>query len=470
LVNFLQPVWLYTMLGVAVPIAIHLWNVQQGKILKVGSVALLTKDAVTTTSRIKLHELLLLLLRCLFIILLSLLLAQPQWHGNNNRQQGWVLVDKNNAQQTYTHYKQQIDSLLQAGFKLHYFNAGFETADVQQLSNTINDSAVTNYWSTLQQLQHTAGAQIPLYIFTNAYIKNIAGNRPAATPNIHWASYAPGDTASYIAGNYSLLGDSIMVVTAHTAAGGTYNTYNPVNKALAGTTGYDTSTWNITIYTKTYTADAAYIKAAVDAIKQVSNRKIALTIAANALQLPRHNHWLFWLSADTIPAWVTSQNIFKYAEGKTENVQSWIKLGEDATESTRPVALHKRIADTGHGYTKIIWADGYGNALLAETKQGVYRFFSRFDASWNDLPWSSNFPQVIYSLLFAGNDVSLNADDKRLVTGKQLQPLINQNKTNVQPSTAGTDASPLFWLLAFAIFFIERIIALRAKKERAYVQ
>lgn len=457
------------MLAVAIPIAIHLFNVQQGKILKVGSVALLTKNAVTTTSRIKLHQLLLLLLRCLFIILLALMLAQPRWQGNS-KQQGWVLLDKNNAQQTYTHYKQQVDSLLQAGCQLHYFNTGFATADVQQLSDTTKDSSVTNYWSTLLQLQHTAGTQVPLYIFTNAYVKNIAGNKPAATLNVHWYTYQPGDTATYNAGGYALQGyDSTMVVTAHTAAGATYNTYKPVKKAFAGEAKFDTSTWYISIYTKTYMADAAYIKAAVDAIKQVSNRKIVVTVTANALQLPRHNDWLFWLSVDTIPNNVTSQNIFKYVEGKTENVQSWVRPGGNATENIKPVALHKHIADTGYWYSKIIWTDGYGNALLAETNPGVYQFFSRFDASWNDLPFSSCFPQVMYSLMFADGDASLNTSDKRVVDDKQLQPHTAPGNTTMQTAKAGVDASPLFWLLAFIMFFMERIIALSAKKERAYV-
>jgi len=450
------------MLGVAIPIAIHLWNVQQGKILKVGSTALLTKDAVKTTSRIKLHDLLLLLLRCLFIILLSLLLAQPRWQGNTNKQQGWVLIDMNGGQQAYAHYKRQADSLLSAGYELRFFNPGFAKADVKQLDSTGKDTVETNYWATLQQLTHTAGSERPLYIFTNAYIKNVSGNRPAATPNVHWYSYNPADTATYTAGTYATQGDSAIVITAHTSSAGIYNTYN----IAAHNSNADTSTLNLTIYTKNYITDAGYVKAAVEAIKQFTRRKIVITPVSSAAQIPAQQQWLFWLADEVVPANIKAQNILVYADGKAENVQTWLASKTNETSNYMPVSLHKRIAATGTT-DSAIWIDGYGNSLLAKNNKGQYIFYSHFNAAWNELPWSSEFPQMMYALLLPNDNETLFASDKRVLDDKQLQPQVSTLKAGTQPTT-GTDASPLFWLLAFIIFFVERIIALRAKKERVY--
>lgn len=464
MVNFLQPVWLYTMLGVAVPIAIHLFNIQQGKILKVGSVALLAKNAAATTSRLKLHQLLLLLLRCLFIILLALVLAQPRWQGNSAKQQGWVLLDSNYARQTYAHYKQPVDSLLAAGCQLHYFNAGFAMANVKQLAANDKDALQTNYWATLQQLQKAAGAQTPLYIFTNAYIKNIAGNRPAAMPNVHWYSYAPGDTLTYSAGSYAIQGDSMLNITAHTAAMGTYNTYNTVPR----TNGTDTSTLYVTVYTKTYNTDAACIKAAVDAIKQFTKRKIVTTLATGITQIPAQQQWLFWLADEAVPGNIKAQNKLLYASGKTEDVQTWVNPSANETNNFTPVNLTRRVAVKSNEAGNV-WVDGYGNGVLTKNDKNEYVFFSRFDAAWNDLPWSSNFPQMIYALMFPGDGYAINSNDRRVVNNNQLQPYLNSSKAGMQQVTAGTDAAPLLWLLVFIIFFVERIIALRAKKERANV-
>jgi hypothetical protein len=83
-------------------------------------------------SSLRFTELFLLLLRCLLIMLLALLLAQPYWL-NAGSGKGWILMEKKDVQQAYTHFKPVTDSLLQAGYEFHLLEEGFEKKDIQSV-------------------------------------------------------------------------------------------------------------------------------------------------------------------------------------------------------------------------------------------------------------------------------------------------------------------------------------------------
>ena len=77
MLQFIQSIWLWAAAAIIIPVIIHLWNVKQGKTLKVGSIALFTESAELHASSVKLSQLLLLLLRCLILMVLAMLLAKP---------------------------------------------------------------------------------------------------------------------------------------------------------------------------------------------------------------------------------------------------------------------------------------------------------------------------------------------------------------------------------------------------------
>lgn len=462
--------------------------------LKIGSVALLTQDTVRNTSSIKLHDLLLLLLRCLLIILLAMLLAQPQWAANKNKQAGWVLIDKTDVQQTYAHFKPQVDSLLNAGFEFHYFNNGFEEGNLQQAVTEKQDSAALqhiSYWGLLSRLNKTSNTSKPIYLFTRNNINNFTGNRPGVALNVHWFTYGDTSTSSYIDNAYATQDDSICMVTANSSATGTVNSYNNLSLTQLKNEGYnigaasnglllshnankvlvDTATLHITIVAGSNTTDAGYIKAAIDAIVQFSKRKITVTVENNIGRIQQQQDWLFWLSEQAIPAGLSAKNIFMYEGGTIKNIQSWVmETGVHAPQAEK-VMLYKYIpAKMGEGSTQAIWQDGFGNALLQkqEGTANVYHFYSRLNPAWNDLPWSSAFPQMMFALLLNNQSTlyTTQANDKRMLDEKQLQPYFVKSNGAVKNNTAmATDVSPWFWLAAFIIFFMERIFALRTKNK-----
>lgn len=457
---------MFLSLGVLIPIAIHLWNIQQGKVLRVGSVALLTNDAVKNTSRIKLHELLLLTLRCLLIILLSLFLSQPQWITNAGTKKDWVMVDKNNIKQTYAHFKPQVDSLIQAGFEPHYFNKGFEKAILSDTVNIQDDTAATNYWVTLNQLNSKISSKAPVYIFTNNYLKNFTGERPVASGNIHWYSYALNDTASYITGRYAIQGDSVQLITANSLSTGNYNSYKTAPLQNSQAAGIDTATFQVTIYSKGYTADAVYIQSAVNAIQQFSHRKIAVSTINNIAQLPPKQDWLFWLSNEAVPQNIKTANLFVYVQGKEQAVQTWLSSAQDGNH----ISIYKRIIAPPAG--DIMWSDGFGNALLTKEHglPNIYRFYSRFDVQWNDLPWNNNLPQLVYALLYnTSGEAAIARNDKRLVDDRQLQPVILKEDKAQSLQTSSVNIANIILVLAFITFFLERYFSSRQKRGRARV-
>ncbi|MDX2192802.1 MAG: BatA domain-containing protein, partial [Gemmatimonadales bacterium] len=72
-----SPLWLWGLLGLAVPIAIHLWSRVPADRVKVGSVRLIVPSPLARARSLALRDPWLLLARCLVLALLALGLAEP---------------------------------------------------------------------------------------------------------------------------------------------------------------------------------------------------------------------------------------------------------------------------------------------------------------------------------------------------------------------------------------------------------
>ncbi|MES1223612.1 MAG: BatA domain-containing protein [Bacteroidota bacterium] len=265
MLQLLQPSWLYMLAGISIPVIIHLWNQRPGRILKVGSISLVPEEAREYKRSLQLSDLLLLLLRCLLIAALALVLSSPNWKKpyTISKQKGWILISKNNFNQTYSRFKTTVDSLYKAGFELHYFNEGFAKEKLEDAVAIQQDSAMNSfsYWKLAETLDATLPAAIPVYIFTDSYLKHFSGNRPTLSFKPHWFTYTASPTIAQ----------------------------HPVESK-------DTTSLNISIYTDKYSSDTRYIKAAIDAIQSFSKRNIKTTIANNSKQISSEQAWVFWLS------------------------------------------------------------------------------------------------------------------------------------------------------------------------------
>ncbi len=437
MLQLLQPIWLYALTALAVPVAIHLWNQRPGKTLRVGSIALVTENAVSKKKSIKLTEVLLLLMRCLLLACIAVALTRPFWKSpvdNNNK--GWVLITKAELPSAYNSFKPLIDSFLQAGFEFHYFEEGFTKQDFNSAINAHQDSATgeqVSYRALASLLNEQVSATVPLYIFTDNYLHNFNGNRTPVSLNLHWYTYTPAT-----------------------------KTVLPINNSKP---------LFVTIYSEPQASDARYVKAAVDAVQQFSKKNITTKLITAVKNIPEQQDWLFWLSDETMPENVKAGNVLQYAKGEAETKNSSIISA--TASSFDPIALYTSIIakDTTTGFTNIYWKDGFGNPLLTKEDKNNSNYFTLYthiDPSWSELPWSGSFPQMMYGLLYAKQEQNIgkNKNSETIIDSNQLMPVLTTGKTTeIKPALfTETKLSGIFWLMVFVLFFVERILSFYYRK------
>jgi hypothetical protein len=177
--SFLNPIYLWALLGLLVPIAIHLWSKKEGKTIKVGSIELLRESESKQTSSIKPNELWLLLLRMLVISLVTLILAEPQ-----------LKLKSKNAAVTYL-----IEpSLLKLEKASSILNSIDDSGNIKllmpnfpELTNINLENVTTktpNYWQLAEEMQNIASDSIVVY--TKALASGFKGMRPSIHKNIEW--------------------------------------------------------------------------------------------------------------------------------------------------------------------------------------------------------------------------------------------------------------------------------------------
>ena len=176
---FANPTYLWALLGLLVPLAIHLWSKKEAKTIKIGSVQLLDESNSRQSSSIQLNEWLLLLLRMLILALIVLLMAGPQWRTKGNQQQVTYFVEPSLANEpTLTTI---LDSL-QEDESVRLFANGFPEWDLD--ADYRAEHETPNYWQLAQRLDSLRSDS--LVVFTKALSKGFRSKRPNTAKKIHW--------------------------------------------------------------------------------------------------------------------------------------------------------------------------------------------------------------------------------------------------------------------------------------------
>lgn len=488
MLQLLHPIWLLAGAAVIIPVVLHLWNTRQGKVLQVGSVQLMQHNARQSSINLRLTDRWLLLLRCLLLLLLALLLAQPVWKSSSTSHtiKGWVVLEPVNSIETYTHFKPAIDSLLHAGFQLHYFQPGFAIADTATLAAVSNDTATSSYRTLLPDLLQKAPANASLYLYTSNRLNRFSGNRPVINRPVQWFIYTPADSIyNSIQQAWLTPGNKIKVALQQSlpsgnsyqyrelpAAAGQYDSFTLTqHKGLWQVTlnqqtpvTADTTTLSIALYTEEFPQDASYIQAAVEALRNFTNRRIGLIIAGNTPPPATPIHWLFWLSTKPVPASWQADNILQYHNGKVQAYQSYLQT----SSQLQPISLyqHNRVLlspDSMYSH----WSDGYGQPILFSpyAQPHTFYFASRFNPAWSNITWNAGFPMMLARLLLPASDTLPNrqAQDKRAIDTIQLQPQVSSTAAAIAANAPAIPLSHLFWLLAAITLLAERILAHKTK-------
>jgi len=506
--QFLNPIWFFGAAALLIPVLIHLWNVRSGKVLKVGSISLIQAASRKSSRSFKLLDISLFILRCLLLLLLALLLALPVWQKKvqSTKVMGWVLFPKESFAATYQKFKPAIDSLTKAGYEFHYFNAGFSKSNLTQILLNRKDSIIpthstpktppANYWSLINELNGKVSSSHPLYIFTPNQAAYFQGNKPQVALKMHWQTYPPADSVStYIQDAWFTPSGDVRVVQGNSSPSGTiytyrnarandeanstFNIYSVNNHAKISFTSneqdavsIDTTVQRIIIYTDNNTTDANYLKAALFAVTEFTQRPYVLKTINNPGQIPANTQWLFWLSDKAInqQALKHSKHIFTYEKGKPTMVNTWLTNGGQFTTALPDkdrINLYKLIA-ANKNYTPF-WQDGFGHPVLSVQQSGqayIYHYNSRFNPSWNNLVWSDAFPAWLLKLTTEPAKTDIAKYDRRILSTQQYMPQLLSETHFV------TDAKPLenkslaryFWLAIIIVFAAERWLAHRTPK------
>jgi Aerotolerance regulator N-terminal len=304
-IQFLHPIWLAATAAVVVPVILHWWNDRRGKVLRVGSVALLTGGAQRMAWRRRLSDRLLLLTRCLLLVALALLMAGPVLR---NGVKGWVLGAGRVA-----------DSLVKAGWERHSFA----------------DSA--NYWAEFRLADREAPAGVAFYVRTTGLARRFGGERPMTDRAVRWDVDLAGDSVNrWTQAAWVLPGDSVRVIEGVSRATGT--SYSP--RTVDASTGGDTSVLRVAVIADAaYRKDARRVKAALVALQKYTLRRIAVVDGGG--------DWLIWLSDPPVAGRDGYKKILDYAAWKRSNG----KAANDLLWSRAfPAWMGKTLfADTGAG-------------------------------------------------------------------------------------------------------------------------
>ncbi|MDQ0640499.1 hypothetical protein QF042_004064 [Pedobacter sp. W3I1] len=449
--HFLYPIGLLALAGLIVPLIIHLWNVKQGKTVKIGSIALLGESSRASSKSFKINDWFLLLLRCLLLALLALLLAQPYLKkivpGNSNK--GWILVDKRAIQQVFKTHQKTIDSLLKKGYEIHDFNVGFKPLTLKD--TVLNETQQVNtlsYTALLSAANHFVPAGATVYLFVDRRLNRFGNELPTVTYKLKYIPLNQTDTTSSWIASY---------------AGKKYEAKsNPSNTTYQALNSADEVPINIAIHEASGIADGKYLIAALKTIGSFTKRKIIINAAAEKATIG------FWLSDDPVSSVFKSSiaaggSLFQYEKGKVITIPSAINL------YGRRIKLSKRVVSNNQ--SEKIWTDDFGDAILTNEKANdlnIFHFYSRFNPQWSELVWDGVFvkaliPMVIQDKTASDFGFQDHPNDQRRLSVRQNN-VFQFNKAELSTkSTQNERLGTLFWIAALLIFVTERILSFRKK-------
>ena len=176
---FLNPTYLWALLGLTVPIAIHLWSKKEGKTIKIGSVQLLRKADTKQSSSIKLNEFWLLVLRLFLISILVLIMSNVHVKKNVDNTAITYIIESSLLQ------NKEIKSILDTistDVSIRLLQNDFPAIDLE--ADHKLDLAIPNYWQLAKEMHSILSDSI--IVFTNAYQSGFKGLRPEIGKHIEW--------------------------------------------------------------------------------------------------------------------------------------------------------------------------------------------------------------------------------------------------------------------------------------------
>ncbi|MGB3775238.1 MAG: BatA domain-containing protein, partial [Leeuwenhoekiella sp.] len=181
--SLLYPSYLWGLLGLATPVAIHLWSKKEGRVIKIGSIQLLDKGNTKKASSIQINEIFLLILRLLLISLLVFIMAGAKWKEKSTRVPLVYLIEP--ALLSDAQIREALDTISEQ--KVFLLKKGFPVWDREKMQK--KQPETPNYWQLAQDFENLNADS--LVVYSRALEQGIHGKRPSIGQNINWVILNP---------------------------------------------------------------------------------------------------------------------------------------------------------------------------------------------------------------------------------------------------------------------------------------
>lgn len=184
--TFLNPTYLWLVLGGLVPLAIHLWSRRKVITIKVGSIRLLRESEPKRTSSIRLNELWLLVLRTLTIFLIAVLLAGPRLRKESRRLPILYLIEASLLENAKVKRLVEETPVEQ----IRVLAEGFP--DVGHYRAEETKKQVPAYWQLARDMNNLPADSV--VVLSEGFVSGLKGKRPLGGNHVHW-TVLPTETA-----------------------------------------------------------------------------------------------------------------------------------------------------------------------------------------------------------------------------------------------------------------------------------
>jgi len=511
---------LLALLGLAVPLAIHLWNRRPGRTVRVGSVRWLQAAANRRLRNLRLEQLWLLLLRAAIVALLALAVAGPFWQRTPPPQavRGLVLLAPEVLRaDVLPALRPSIDSLRRRGFTLRLFAPGFRPISTQAWAQpdslallappqALSSAAADDYWTRARQAADSFPGR-PLRVVAGTTLSHFTGPRPALPGRLTWQPVPLPDSAVWLAQAVLSHPDTLRLTIGRSQEDGTsfrmlrlprlqaaaqltvaglpnvqYQPGSPPTVQMNGQTAMPVQTepLRILLYADANHAESGrHVRAALRAAALGLSRPLDIRNMASAeiaaAPLDNPSDWLFWLTDKPVPAaWLTQvrqgSQLWQEAGTLGSNTETFLDLRGLAEDAANVVVSR---LDTSRATTdqRVVWQSGIGQPVLLRKSLGrgaTYQLRTRLEASWSSLPESPALPELFLQLLRSESEPALaSSPDLRQLDTRQLGAAVATNQasagitavTKLPSPTQNRELRTWVVLAALLLFALERGLA-----------
>jgi len=340
---FFNPTYLWALLGLLIPIAIHLWSKKEGKTIKVGSIELLRESDSKQTSSIKPNELWLLILRMFIIILVTMVLAEPQLKMKSENAAITYLIEPSLLKD------EKASSILNSiddANSIRLLKSKFPNLDDIDFEDISGETP--NYWQLTKDMQGIASDSIVVY--TKGLAKGFKGMRPSINKNIEWIVIDTDESVEKIPIKATKIDNEIELLSMMST-----NQRTLFEKELIKESDYiqsdlevinESSAKILLYYENGFNDDSKYIEASLIAASKHINRTFDITKSQDTNDSDFETYDLvIWLSENNS----APKNAKKLLEYKTDNLNNLL-IEESSTKHHFYLTTHLNTENSINNY------------------------------------------------------------------------------------------------------------------------